>query len=197
MGKKIMKKDIYFSFDIEADGPYPGDYSMLSLGCVAFDADGTELGSWYANFELLEGASQDPDTMRFWAENQKYYDLTRTWTQNPKEAMTHFVEWVESFDGTPVGVAMPAGFDFTWLWWYSKKFVGRSPFSFSCIDMKTMAWTMLGGNLYRESTKKNWPKNWFSKFKHDHHALNDAREQGHTFMNILKDLRSRSQSQPK
>ena len=34
-------KEVFFSFDIEADGPYPGDYSMLSLGCVAFDKEGT------------------------------------------------------------------------------------------------------------------------------------------------------------
>lgn len=182
-----MKKEVFFSFDIEADGPYPGDYSMLSLGCVAFDKEGTELGSWYANFELLEGASQDPDTMQFWALNQKYYDLTRTWTQHPKEAMTHFVEWVESFDGKPVGVAMPAGFDFTWLWWYSKKFVGRSPFSFSCIDMKTMAMCLIK-KPYRDSTKRNWPRHWFSKLPHTHQAEEDAREQGLTFIAMLKDL---------
>ena len=187
---KMARQEIYFSFDIEADGPIPGDYSMLSLGCVAFDRNGVELGEWYANFELLPGASQHPDTMKFWSENQRYYDLTRDWVQSPQEAMTHFVEWVESFDGSPVAVAMPAGFDFTWMWWYCNKFVGRCPFSFSCIDMKTMAMCLIG-KPYRDSTKLNWPRHWFSQLPHLHHALSDAREQGQTFSNMLKDLHSR------
>lgn len=189
--KLTPKKELYFSLDIEADGPYPGDYSMLSLGCVAFDDSGAELGEWYANFELLPGAGQDLGTMKFWADNQSYYDLTRTFVQSPQEAMTHFVEWVESFDGSPVAVAMPAGFDWTFLYYYLIKFAGRSPFSFSCLDVKTMAMCLL--NLpYRDSVKRNWKKEWFSKLPHTHHALEDAREAGQTFVNMLKDLRSRS-----
>ncbi len=30
-----MKSDLYISVDIEADGPIPGEYSMLSLGAYA------------------------------------------------------------------------------------------------------------------------------------------------------------------
>ena len=31
-----IKRDIYISVDIEADGPHPGDFSMLSIGAAAF-----------------------------------------------------------------------------------------------------------------------------------------------------------------
>lgn len=192
MKKTLKKPEYYFSFDVETDGPCPGMHSLLSMGCVAFDENGNEVGEWYANFELMENGIEDPATMKFWSENQKYYDATRTWIQHPQEAMTNFAMWVASLDCIPVCVAMPAGFDFSWLWYYCRRYLNYCPFSFSCIDMKTMAWVMLGGNLYRESTKKNWPKQWFSPFKHTHHALDDAREQGHTFMNMLKDLKSRN-----
>ena len=38
---KIVLPEIYVSIDVEADGPIPGDHSMLSLGAAAFSADWT------------------------------------------------------------------------------------------------------------------------------------------------------------
>jgi len=40
------KKEIYVSIDIEADGPIPGPYSMLSIGAVAFTPEGEEVGEY-------------------------------------------------------------------------------------------------------------------------------------------------------
>jgi len=40
---------------------------------------------------------------------------------------------------------------------------------------------------YRGSTKKNMPKRWFSKDKHNHVALTDSIEQGKLFMAMLKE----------
>ena len=40
-------------------------------------------------------------------------------------------------------VAYPAGFDFLFVYWYLIHFVGRSPFSFSALDMKTYAAALL------------------------------------------------------
>ena len=181
----MSKREIFFSVDVETNGPIPGPHSLLSLGCVALDPNGTELGEWYANFDLLEGSAPHPDTEQFWAQFPTFYDATRTFCQTPQEAMTHFVQWVESFDGVPVAVAFPAGFDFTWIYWYCMRFVGRSPFSFSCIDMKTLAWQKLDLD-YRRATKRNWPHNWFHPtIKHNHHALTDAREQGYSFIQML------------
>ena len=38
---------------------------------------------------------------------------------------------------------------------------------------------------YRESIKRNMPKQWFGPSKHRHIALDDAIEQGELFMNML------------
>jgi hypothetical protein len=181
------KSEIYVSIDCETDGPIPGPHSMLSLGAAAFDASGTELGCWYANFDVLEGAEGHPDTMAFWAQHQVVYDETRVNMESPESAMRSFSQWVKSLPGKPVAVAAPAGFDFTWVYWYLMRFTGASPFSFSCIDMKTMAMTMLK-LPYRESGKRAWRKSWQSGLPHTHHALDDAREQGVSFCKMLQEL---------
>ena len=153
----MKNNDIYFSVDIETDGPLPGINSLLSIGAVVMDKDGNELGHWYSNFDLIPNGVENPDTMLFWKKNQHYYNITRQSTVSPTDGMTNFVEWVESFKGTPIFVAFPAGFDFTWVWWYCNRYVGRSPFSFSCIDMKTMSWCLLDlhiGNVQRKIGQK-------------------------------------------
>lgn len=53
----------YISIDVEADGPIPGDYSMLSFGAVHYDYDGLEKAFFYANLDLLPNAKQHPNTM--------------------------------------------------------------------------------------------------------------------------------------
>jgi DNA polymerase III alpha subunit (gram-positive type) len=185
-----MNKEIYISIDIETDGPCPGLNSMLSLGAVAFREGEGELGEFYANLELLPEAQPHPRTQtEFWSKFPEMYEATRQNTQDPAMVMKNFRSWVETLGGVPVAVAFPAGFDFSWIWYYSNRFDGGSPFSFSCIDMKTLAWVCLGGN-YRHATKRNWPQHWFHPtISHNHYALDDAREQGYTFMKMLEHLR--------
>jgi len=176
--------EIYISVDIEADGPIPGPHSMLSFGAAAFDG-GRLSDTFSANLELLEGASPHPDTAAWWEKNRAAYDETRKNCVAPSVAMTDFVAWVEKQGKRAVFAAFPAGFDFTFMYWYMIRFAGRSPFSFSALDMKTYAMATLGLE-YRESAKRNFPRDWFSAGKrHTHVALDDAIEQGEMFMNML------------
>ena len=62
-------REVYVSTDVEADGPIPGPFSMLSLASAAFDAEGVLLGTFTVNLRTLEGATVHPDTARFWAAN--------------------------------------------------------------------------------------------------------------------------------
>lgn len=182
----MKKQEIFCSVDIETDGKIAPDNSMLSLGAAAFTSDGDLISTFSANLDLLPGAVADPDTMNWWKQNQEAYNATRTNIQDPKIAMTNFVEWVEKLDGKPVFVGYPAGFDFTFMYYYMIHFVGRSPFSFSALDIKSYACAVLKTE-YRETTKKNFPKRWFPKEKHTHIAVDDAIEQGKLFINILKE----------
>jgi len=184
------KKELYFSLDIETDGQIPGEYSMLSLGLSALDTTGKEHGTFYINLKTLPGAGQNPSTMEWWKGFPEAWDAHRVDPQEPEVAMKQMNSWVREICGqtyAPVCVAMPAAFDFMFLYWYLIKFAGESSFGFSCIDMKTMAMTMKKAP-YRESSKQHWPERWFSKLPHTHNALDDAREQGQTFINMFKEL---------
>lgn len=186
-----MAGEIYFSTDIETDGPIPGPNSMLSFGCVALDEGGKELGAFSRNLELLPGAQGAPDTMTWWSqpEQQAAWEACRKDPVPPERAMRDYVAWVEGFRSRPVFVAYPAGFDFLFVYWYLVAFTGSSPFSFSALDIKSFAMAITGLS-YRQCTKRNWPRRWMSaKGSHTHVALDDAREQGAMFMAMLAEAR--------
>jgi len=112
--------------------------------------------------------------------------------------MVEYVAWVKSLPGKPVFAAYPAGFDFLFVYWYLIRFTGASPFSHSALDMKSMAMVLLGTG-YRDSTKRNMPREWFGPAPHTHVALDDAIEQGELLCNMLTDaakLRAAAQTHP-
>jgi len=180
------KPEVFISVDLECNGKIPGDASMLSLGAAALNSNGDVLSTFSVNLEVLPGASEDPDTMEWWSKNQTAYNATRTNCIDPKLAMEQFTTWVKQQPGIPVAIAYPAGYDWIWLYWYMIHFTGNSPFSFSCLDVKTYVMAVLG-TPYRQSTKKNMPKRWFSSDPHTHIAVEDAIEQGKLFINMLKE----------
>ena len=179
-----MKPEIYVSTDVETDGPIPGPHSMLSLGSAAFLADKTLVDTFSANLDLLPGAEGHPRTMRWWATQPEAWEACRADTRPPSEVMPRYVRWLRGLGGKPVFVAYPAGFDFTFVYWYLMRFAGESPFSHSALDIKTYAMALLG-KPYRQSTKRNMPRRWFDEAPHTHVALDDAIEQGRLFCNML------------
>lgn len=182
-----MTQEIYISTDIESDGPIPGPNSMLSLASVAFDESGRELGTFTMNLKTLPNAKGDPETMQWWSTQSEAWEAARKDPREPEWVMKAYIEWVEHFRGKPVFVAYPAGYDFLFVYWYMIRFAGRSPFSFSALDIKTFAMARLGCD-FRQATKRNMPKRWFQgQPKHTHIALDDARGQGMLFLSMLKD----------
>lgn len=181
----MTNKEIYISTDVETDGPIPGPHSMLSIGAAAFTEDGNLLSTFSANLLNLDGASPDPDTAKWWETQPEAWSAVMKDRQDPAIAMKNFNQWVIHQPGKPVFVGYPAGFDFMFTYWYLIKFCKVSPFSFSAIDMKTFAMAVLGTS-YRESTKRNFPKHWFSADKHSHVAVEDAIEQGRIFCKMLR-----------
>jgi hypothetical protein len=103
--------------------------------------------------------------------------------------MQAYVKWVEALPGKPVFVAYPAGFDFTHMFWYMMRFAERCPFSWSALDIKTLAFA-LTDLPYRKAIKPRLPKHWFDEHPHTHVALDDAIEQGALFCNMLAELRA-------
>jgi DNA polymerase III alpha subunit (gram-positive type) len=185
------KKEIYISIDIETDGPCPGVNSMISLGAAAYDWDGTLVDTWTMNFERIPDGVQNPSTMDFWSENPEAWEASTKDPVSPDVAIKSFYDWVRGLakrtKKTAVCVAYPAGFDFSFVYYYLMKYVKNSPFSFACLDIKTFAMAALKGG-YRSTSKRRMPKHWFPDLPHTHVALDDAKEQGLIFCNILKDV---------
>lgn len=183
-----MREEVYVSTDIEADGPIPGPHSMLSLASAAFDARGALLGTFTVNLATLPDAAPHPATARFWDANSAAFAATRVDPRDPAAAMADYIAWVKALPGKPVFVAYPAGFDFTFVYWYLMRFAGESPFGFAALDVKTMAMTMLRTE-FREAVKRAMPARWIPDRPHTHVALDDALEQGEMFARMLKELR--------
>ncbi len=185
----MSKKEIYFSIDIEADGPIPGAYSMLSFAAVAFevlDNQYYQIDTFSANLERLDDAKQHPDTMTFWAQNNMAYDTTRINTVSAKVAMPLFATWVAKCKAKnkPIFVGYPAVYDFKWIDWYLYMFVGNNIFGFSALDMKSYANALLKHKHFSSTAKKTMPRDWFSDLPHTHVALDDALEQAHLFFSM-------------
>lgn len=194
-----MIREMYFSVDIEADGRAPGLSSMLSIGVVAIDPVTLEFcGDFYATLQRLPEAQPDNDTMNFWDKHPKQWAEARHNPQDPGEVMMNLQAWVhtkrveigakhrvevEGKHPHAVFVANPAGFDFTWVYYYLHRFVGESCFGFSALDMTTFASTLLGVPF---TNKGKMLPEWESEFPHTHNALEDARSQGDTFRKMVR-----------
>jgi hypothetical protein len=179
---------------------------MLSIGAAAFrpdrrgwanepfKADRTVISTFEANLELLPGAVGDPDTMAWWGKQPDAWKACRSELVEPRVGLKNFVEWVAGLPGIEMGnrgvptnavfVGYPAGFDFTFVYWYIRFCGLQSPFSFSALDIKSFAMAVLG-RPFRETVKSNMPQRWFSKRPHTHVAVDDAIEQGELFMAML------------
>lgn len=185
--------DVYFSVDVETDGPIPGTYSMLSFGIVVAGAyDGRTFRrvdptarTFYAELKPISNHWQ-PDAL---AVNGLDRDHLLAHGREPRDAMSEAATWVgtQAGDGRPVMVAFPVAFDWAFLYWYLVSFSDSgSPFGHaSCLDIKT-AYALKAGAPIAASGLRSIPAHLQSHRAHTHRALDDATEQADLFANILQ-----------
>lgn len=181
---------VYFSVDIEANGSVPGRHSMLSLGAVAFDADGNDTGRFSRNFRELNGASRDRRVMEWWANYPDQFHMTRLNTVAPHDAMNDFSDFISqqsTYSDRIICMAHPASYDFPWIDWYFKEFLGINPFGHICICIKTLVMAALKVN-FLEARKRDFPQHWGSQNDSAHIAVEDALFQGRIAVKLMKDL---------
>ncbi|MET8264392.1 exonuclease [Micromonospora arida] len=174
--------ELYIAVDVEADGPIPGPYSMISLGmAVAGRPDltfYTELRPISDEFVPAALAVSGLDRDRLLRE-----------APTAQEAMSAAAAWVDELRrvGRPVFLAAPAVWDGMFVHWYFVRFVGHSPFGAtgSGVDLRSY-WMGLTGS--------EWAKTHQGTIKHElglhdmphtHHAGEDAAELAQVFDAVL------------
>ena len=182
--------DVYFSVDIEADGPIPGPYSMLSMGIAVagrFDGDrftpcDLTAETFYAE---LAPISDEFDEDALAVAHLDRERLVRE-GEDPVAAMKRAARWVEDTAGEAVGVRGVAGpFDWMFTHWYFVRFVGRDPFGYaSYLDVKSM-YVARSRRTLADASPDGLPPELRSARPHTHHALDDAIRQGEVFARLF------------
>jgi len=184
-------EDVYFSVDVETDGPIPGEFSMLSFAVVyagRFDGARFERPASYDAFFV---ADLKPISDRFEQAAMDVNGLDREQLKStgadPASTMADAAMWIacEARGGTPVLVAYPLSFDWTFLYWYFVRYGGSSPFKHSrCFDLKT-AIAVRGRRPIAASGHDRLPEVLRSKLPHTHNALDDAIQQADILANLF------------
>lgn len=186
-----MNKEIFVSIDIETFGPIPGINAMVELGAAAYQIDGTVIATWQVTLAEPPESVRDSATMKWWFMPEQfptYEKLVSGPKVAPSKAMCDFNLWVQDLGGRPTPVCYPAGFDYMFVYWYLMRYIGHStPFSFSCIDLKTYVMAARKEPSYIKTAKNKFPKAWFHKgLPHTHNALDDALGQGWMFIQAYR-----------
>jgi DNA polymerase III epsilon subunit-like protein len=164
----------YFMIDIEADGPIPGDYSMIHLGAVVVEPglERTFEGklapisdAWVPEALAVSGFSRE--------ETEQFDDA--------REVMERFAAWIaRNTKGRPQFIADNNGFDWMFVCWYFHHFLGENPFGFSSSNL---------GSLY-----KGMVKDAFQSFKHlrktahTHHPVDDAKGNAEALLHMQREM---------
>ncbi|MGN6105786.1 MAG: exonuclease [Kofleriaceae bacterium] len=149
----------YIMVDIEADGPIPGDYSMISFAAIVvepaldrtFEAQLRPISERWVPAALAISKMSREQTLAF---------------GDPAQEMARFATWVEQFS-RPIFVSDNNGFDWMFVCWYFHHFTGKNPFGHSSQNL---------GSLY-----KGLVRDVRASFKHlrrtahTHDPLDDAR----------------------
>ena len=164
----------FFMVDIEADGPIPGDYSMIALGAVVVEPSLSR--TFYGRLA--------PISDQWLPEALNVSSFTREETlafDPPADVMHRFVEWVrQSSAGRPMFVSDNNGFDWQFVNWYLHHFTADNPFGHSSTNL---------GSLY-----KGLMKDAFASFKHlrttahTHNPVDDAMGNAEALLRMKTEL---------
>ncbi len=146
--RRPAAETVYFSLDVEASGPVPGLYNLVSIGVVPVSLDKDLFRPQDERFylELKPIASGfDPAAMAV-------HGIPRERLENEgvpaDRAMRRLSEFVAGRLGSPPGSAVFVGhnavFDWAFISYYYEFFGMPNPFGYKALDIKALAMGRLG-----------------------------------------------------
>lgn len=146
--------------DVEADGPIPGDYSMIELGAVIVEPGLNKTFHGYLRPISDKWVPEALAVSKHSREETEAFD-------DPASVMIGFDRWLnENSVGQPRFIADNNGFDWSFVNWYFHHFIGTNPMGFSSMNL---------GSLYKGMVKDAFASfKHLRRTKHTHNPVDDA-----------------------
>ena len=179
MVEQLKMQETYISVDIEAAGPIPGEYSLLSIGASVV---GDSSRNFYAELQPINMNSV-PEALAITG-----FSLTvlAKEGEEPAIAISRFQDWIHTIAPKhSVFVGFNAAFDWSFINWYFHKYIGVNPFGFAPIDIKSYYMGLSGCN-WSQTTSSKLPE-YYQPVEQNtkHNALSDALSQAEIFEKLL------------
>ena len=165
----VQVREFYIVVDVEASGPTPGQYALLSIGACT-------LGESRQTFYVELQPDRDAFTPEAMSVNRLSLERLAAEGLPPADAMQKFAGWVELVvpeDARPVFTAFNAPFDWMFVNEYFYRYLGHNPFGHSALDMKAY-YMGLHGITWEETSYREISNRYLGKPGLTHHALDDA-----------------------
>ncbi len=166
---------IYIVVDVEADGPYPGDYSMVSFGACVVDS--TFNKTFYGKVKPIS------DNYIKEALNVSGHSREEHLTfEEPIKVMKEFADWLKTISNNQsiVFFSDNNGFDWQFINFYFHKFYGSNPFGFSSRRIGDV-FSGMYDDLKVGSKWKN-----LRRFRHTHNPVDDAKGNASALIEMKK-----------
>lgn len=172
-------KECLISVDVEAAGPVPAEYSLLSIGaCLVDDLD----RQFYVE---LQPTSRREDPKASAIHGLSLERLAREGTP-PADAMAAFADWIAesvAADVQPVFVGFNAAFDWMFVNDAFHRYLGRNPFGHAPLDVKSF-YMGQAGVPFRATSRRRLAEAYPDIRPLEHHALADALDQARLFRRL-------------
>lgn len=165
----------FISVDVEADGPCPGLYSMVSFGAVVVEDNLTR--TFYGKTAPISDNFNEDALAVINVTRQEHLSYS-----DPSETMNDFSIWLKSLNlkQRPIFITDNLGFDWQFINYYFHRYTGKNPFGFSGRRINDI-YSGYVQNLYASN---DWKK--FRKTKHTHNPVDDAVGNAEALLYILQ-----------
>lgn len=181
---------VYFSVDVEASGPFPPDFNLVSIGAVEVrpTPNGHRIGrEFYVELK--------PIFPGFRAESMAVHGISREHLErngtDARGAMQGLADWTRSClvgEEMPVFVGHNVVFDWAYINYYFHYFGIENPYGYKAIDSKSLAVGVLGISWWdanKEFLLKRIPGLVGLPTEQVHNALHDAQFQARILVALL------------
>jgi DNA polymerase III epsilon subunit-like protein len=181
MTNTTLASEYYVSVDVETSGPYPGGYSLLSIGACTLPQP---RATFYAELKPIN-EHVIPEAMQI---HRLSLEQLNDHGEEPSLALERFADWLAKHaprEQPPVFLAFNAVFDWMFLSYYFHHYLGRNPFGHAALDIKAYYMGKYGVTWAETSMRYLSPR-FLADQPLSHHALQDAIDQADLFIKILE-----------